>query len=139
MKHIKFDSCREVLTSGNVLNCYRNSFVVQVPFFRAKQMFEDFEVESLAIDIPYKGKSGDYIMISPTCEIFICGEKSFGKIYTVTNFFDIRQFATNLEDYHFGIGHWQHSPFNDEALEGLRSRKIVIKEIVNSTDYIKTK
>ena len=129
METIKFDKCREVLTSGNVWNCIKKPVMM-----RAKQMFEDFEIETLEHqDVPYKGKKGDYIMISESCETYVCDKEFFEKNYEVKNGFDTRQFARSSEDYHFGLWQWCDSPFNDEALQKLRLKK-VSKDIVAETD-----
>jgi hypothetical protein len=118
MKTIKFDSAREVLTSGNVVNCEK----IPVPLY-AKQMFEDFELETLEhSNVPFKGKKGDYIMIGQSCEMWVVDEDYFNKNYKVSTFFHIRQFADNHEDFHFGLGFWNNSPFNDEAMDRLRNK-----------------
>lgn len=130
MKQIKFDACREILTSGNVWNCVKKPIVMQ-----SVQMLEDFELETLEHqDAPYKGKAGDYIMISPSCEMYVCDKDYFEKNYDVSNGFKISQYATNAEDAHFEIGHWNDSPFNDDAMKILR-----LKKVQKSPSYIKSK
>ena len=86
METIKFDECRKVLTSGNVVNCQKKPQIMQ-----AKQMFEAFTIETLEHqDAPYKGKKGDYIMISQSGEMYVCDKDYFEKNYEVKSFFDIR-------------------------------------------------
>lgn len=92
---------------------------------QCKQMFEDFEIETLESgEGTYKGKNGDYIMIGVNGEMYVCDKDVFEKTYDVKNGWDIKQYADNREDYHFGIGYWKNSPFSDEALEKLRIKKL---------------
>jgi hypothetical protein len=120
MKEIKFDQCREILQSGNVVNCQKKPQIVQ-----AKQMFEDFTIETLEHqDAPYKGKKGDYIMISQSGEMYVCDEDYFNKNYEVKSFFDINQFAKSSQDYHERTTSWDDTPFNDHTLTVLRLKKI---------------
>lgn len=126
MKHIKFDECRQVLQSGNVVNCQKKPQILQ-----AKQMFEDFTIETLEHqDAPYKGKKGDYIMISQSGEMYVCDEDYFKNNYKVDSFFDINQFAKSSEDYHDRTTAWEDTPFNDDTLKILR-----LKKIQKSPDY----
>ncbi len=115
----KFDSVRKILTSGNVWNCIKDD-----KKFQSWQVFVDFEVESLSGSENLKGKKGDYVIVNPNCELTVISNEDFKNTYKVINGWDIRQYATNLEDYHFGIGFWKDSPFNDEALNKLRKEKI---------------
>lgn len=120
MKEIKFDQCREVLTSGDVVNCVKKPIMMW-----AKQMHEDFTVETLEHQVaPYKGSAGDYLMISPSCEMYVCSKEFFEANYEINTFFEISQFAEKTEDYYDGIGFWRNSPFTDEAIEILRNKKL---------------
>ena len=120
MKHIKFDECRQVLQSGNVVNCEKKPQIIQ-----ARQMFEDFTIETLEHqDKPYKGKKGDYIMISNSCELYVCDKDYYNKNYNTLSFFDINQFANSMEDYHDRTTEWNDTPFNDDAMKILRLKKI---------------
>lgn len=127
---IKFDSVREILRSGNVKNVQKKPIIMQ-----AKQMFEDFELETLEHqDKPYKGKAGDYIMIGINGEMYVCDQEIFDKTYDVKSFWDIRQYAKSSEDYHESGVTWNDTPFNDEAIKHLRLKK-VSKEVQNSIKH----
>lgn len=120
MREIKFDTCREILTSGNVVNCQKKPQIMQ-----AKQMFSDFTIETLEHqDAPYKGKSGDYIMISQSGEMYVCDKDYFEMNYEIQGFFDINQFAPTSEVYHERLTNWNETPFNDDTLKILRLKKI---------------
>ena len=123
METIKFDECRKVLTSGNVVNCQKKPQIMQ-----AKQMFEAFTIETLEHqDAPYKGKKGDYIMISQSGEMYVCDKDYFEKNYEVKSFFDIRQFAPSSEAYHEHGTVWNDTPFNDKAMDALRFKNVRTK------------
>ena len=120
MIHVKFDECRKILQSGNVVNCQKKPQIMQ-----AKEMFEDFTIETLEHqDAPYKGKKGDYVMISQSGEMYVCDKDYFLKNYEVKNFFDINQFAKSSEDYHDKTTAWADTPFNDDTMKVLRLKKI---------------
>lgn len=130
MEHIKFDDCRKILQSGNVVNCQKKPQIIQ-----AKQMFEDFTIETLEHqETPYHGKSGDYIMISSSGEMYVCDKDYFEANYIVTKFFDINQFAKSSEDYHHRTTAWDDTPFNDDTMKILR-----LKKIQKSPSYQKSK
>lgn len=119
MKTIKFDQCREILQSGNVVNCTKRPVLM-----RAKQMFEDFSIETLEHqDAPYRGKAGDYIMISPSGEMYVCDKDFFETNYNVHQFWDINQHAKSAEDQFLKLTTWNDTPFNDETLEILRKKR----------------
>lgn len=88
-------------------------------------MFADFTIETLEHqDAPYKGKKGDYVMISQSGEMYVCDEDYFKSNYEVKSFFDINQFAKSSEDYHDRTTAWDDTPFNDDTLSILRLKKI---------------
>lgn len=119
MQTIKFDECRKILQSGNVVNCQKKPQIMQ-----AKQIYEDFTVETLEHqDAPYKGKAGDYLMISQSCEMYVCDKDYFENNYEVKNSFNIRQFAPTSEAYHLNTTDWNDTPFNDNAIKLLQSKK----------------
>lgn len=120
IKTIKFDSVREILSSGNVWNCQKKPIIVQ-----CKQMLEDFEIETLESgNGTFKGKNGDYIMIGASGEMYVCDKDVFESTYDVKNEWNIRQYAKDSEEYHSVDVYWNDTPFSDNKLKLLRLKKI---------------